>query len=115
MNFLFLNTSCHTLQRVAVVRSVVKGQKEEEGQECPGQSEAGMCYRDGGTTAWQQERQKQNIWEGGEETEKSDQLSLQFDWCIRHPLPMSLEDIFSVHRKFLKQEVFRSIGTKSKF
>lgn len=47
MNFLFLN-------RVAVVRRMVKGQKEEEGQECPGQSKAGLCYRDGGTTAWQE-------------------------------------------------------------
>lgn len=54
MNSLFLNSSSHTLQRVAVVRRMVKGQKEEEGQECPGQSEPGLCYRDGGTTAWQQ-------------------------------------------------------------
>lgn len=37
------------LQRVAVVRRMEKGQKEEEGQ-----SEAGVCYRDSGTTAWKQ-------------------------------------------------------------
>lgn len=48
MNFLFLNG-------VAVVRRMVKGQKEEGGQECPGHSEAVLCYRDGGTIAGSRE------------------------------------------------------------
>ena len=39
--------------RGAVARRM-KGQEEEEGQDCPGQSEPGLCYRDDGNTAWQQ-------------------------------------------------------------
>lgn len=32
----------------------MKEQKEEEGQDWPGQSEPGLCYRDGGITVWQE-------------------------------------------------------------
>lgn len=60
-------------------------------------------------------KEQQNSWEGEEEAEKSDRPSPQFDCCMRHPLPMSLGDIFPVHRKFLKKGVFRPIGTKSNF
>lgn len=64
MNFLFPNTFSHSLQRVAVARKMVKGQKEEEGQECPGQSKAGLCHRDGGTVAWQQGKRVAKYLEG---------------------------------------------------
>lgn len=94
MIFLLLDGSPHALQQRC-------SSEEDEGAGGRGRAElprpkGAWAVLQGGwhysLAAGKQSSETEHLW--GKEAEKSDQLSPQFDCCMRHPLPMSPEHIF---------------------